>query len=342
MSSKNAWIQAARAELKHESPLQQLQKQWGHWPIKPYFDVDDVGSSNIAPKLSLPHMAPNGWFNLPLVDAKLDSANVLAISHLNNGADGAVFKLSNGIKPSLLLANIKPEFCFLGFEANNNLLSFFQECEPLLQPKEKILGCIFWDDDANWLGIARLFKAHSNFRCFGIHVGTLSNLNIEAALQKAIDVLDVLTDNSFSAQHVLPKMAFSVEASSNFFLDVAMLRSLKILFNRLCHGYGVENIPAFVRLVVKPTALGNYEPHGAMIAGALSALSGVSASVDALTIETENQNSNLHVHTARSVSLLLKEESKLDKVMDPLAGSYFVETLASSIIEKIWTNLKNS
>jgi methylmalonyl-CoA mutase len=341
MSTKSTWIEAAKAELKQADPFETLKKKWGDWPIKPYYDATDRVVQNVVQKVLIPHKYANGWLNLPLVSTQLEEFNLLAINHLNKGADGIVVRLNTSVKAEQVLSNIKPEFCFLGFEAPGDSFSFFEPVELLLQPAEKMHGCIFWNDAPHWLKVARLFKAHTKFRCFGIHVRTLDSITLERALREAISMLDELTDNTFTAPHVFPKFAFSVTGSSNFFLDVAMIRSLKVLFERLALAYGVSGVPAFVRYVVPASAMSAYDPHGAMISGSLSALSAVSASVDAVTVEAENQNSVMHAHTARSVSLLLKEESKLDKVVDPLAGAYFIENLTNTIVEKIWANLKN-
>lgn len=342
MSTKSAWIEAAKAELKQSAPFESLTKNWKDWPIKPYYDDADRVSQHIISKVELPHKSANGWLNLPLVYTDSFDFNSLAINHLNKGADGLMFRLTASASAVQVLENIKPEFCFLGFEAKANEFSFFEQVEPLLTPMEKVHGCIFWSDTPGWLKVARLFRTHPNFRCFGIHVGTLDATNLERALHDAVIMLDELTDNSFPAPHVLPKFSFSVTGTNNFFLDVANIRSLKILFERLALAYGVSGVPAFVRYVAPSWATASYDPHSAMISGSLNALSAVSASVDAVTIEIENPNSVMHANTARSVSLLLKEEAKLDKVVDPLAGAYFIENLTCAIVEKIWTNLKNS
>jgi methylmalonyl-CoA mutase len=341
MSTKSAWIEAAKAELKQFNPLENLQKNWGDETVKPYYDDADRKAQQALPKISIPHKAANGWLNLPLVLTDLNDFNALATNHLNKGADGVFFRLHASASPAQVLKNIKPEFCFLGFEASANSLLFFESAASLLKPEEKVWGGIFWNDSPEWLKVARLFSAHPHFRCFGIHVGTLESLNLERAFRDVIAMLDELTDNAFAAPFVLPKFAFSVTGTHNFFLDVAMVRSLKGLFQRLALAYGVSNVPTFIRYVVPATDRAAYDPHSAMISGSLNALCAVSASVDAVTVETENQNSAMHGHTARSISLLLKEESKLDKVVDPLAGAYFIENLTNAIVEKIWTKLKS-
>ena len=342
MANKAAWVEAAKNELKHTNPLEQLQKQWSDWFIDPYYDASDGIQTQAIGKVSLPHKSANDWLNIPTVNTRLDGFNSLIANHLNKGADGVMLQVDHTSRADKVLESIKPEYCFLGFESAHNSFSFFEKLEPLLRPIEKINGCIFWKEAPVWQQVARLFSGHNNFRCFGIHVGTLDATNLERAFYNAIQALDELTDNTFNAPSVLSKFAFSVTGTSNFFLDVAMIRSLKIVFERLAMAYGVTGVPAFVRYITPTTTLPAYDPHGVMISGSLNSLSAAIASVDAITVEVENANSALHIHTARSVALVLKEESKLDKVIDPLAGSYFVESLTNTIVDKIWTNLKNS
>jgi len=337
------WISAAKIELNGKSPIPHLNRRWEGIDIQPYYDRSDVRSNrnHILDKTTLPFLGPNGWLNLPLVDGVLGRANELAHGHLKNGADGIIFKLTKDVSAPALLKGIKPEFCFLGFETNDNLLSFFEEAVVTMAPSDKIYGSILWKNEPEWLKVANLFKNYSNFRCFGIHLDGDDLIGqILCALQKVLKIADVLSDFGFSPQRILEKTAFSLEATNNFFLDIAKVRSLKILFERIGQAYSIAPTPAFVRMVLSPMPPGqDYEPHGNMLSHSFSALGAVVSSSDAITVITEDQNSPVHLHTARSVSLLLKEESKLDKVIDPLAGSYFVESLTSSIVEKVWTKL---
>jgi methylmalonyl-CoA mutase len=339
MAGNTAWLEAAKRELKQSDPLSHLQKLWGEWKIKPYYDAEDRQHARVIHKTLISNKSANGWLNLPRVSTRQSGFNTLAINHLNSGADGVFFQLGTVSTPEVVLADIKPEHCFVGFEADSNSLSFFEEATALLQPAQKMNGCIFWKSKPDWLKVARLFQEHNSFRCFGIDVETLDAEHIERAMQNAMMALDELTDNTFAAPRVLPRFAFSVTGTSNFFLDVAMIRSLKILFDRLCQAYGVTNTPVFVRYVTPQSALPAYEPQGVMISNSLSALCAVSASVDALTVNDENQNSEVHIHTMRCISLLLQEEAKLDKVIDPTAGAYFIESMTCSIVDKIWSKL---
>ena len=52
--------------------------------------------------------------------------------------------------------------------------------------------------------------------------------------------------------------------------------------------------------------------------------------------ESEYDKANLAERIARNQQLLLKEESHFDKVVDPAAGSYYIENLTSSIAKSAW------
>ena len=43
------------------------------------------------------------------------------------------------------------------------------------------------------------------------------------------------------------------------------------------------------------------------------------------------------IRLARNIQLVIKEETHVDKVIDPAGGSYFIETLTSELVEKAWT-----
>lgn len=342
MMPKEQWIAAARKELSEKEPTQ-LIKSWENFEIQPYYDRSDIISNDriAVRKIEFPFQGPNGWLNIPQIGISEEvKANELALNHLRAGADGISFEITKESNPAKLLKEIKPEFCFLGFETGDRSVSFFEELNHLLIPTNKISGAIYWREEPDWLKVANLHKSLQSFHCFGIMLrGEDVVTQISGALQMALKIVDVLTDYGFSAQQVFQKMTFSLTASENFFGDVTKIRSLKILISRLGESYGIGAWPAFVRMVSNPTANQNYEPYGALLTNSFGALSAIMASADALTLTTNNQNSAIHLNTARSISVLLKEESRMDKVIDPLAGSYFVESLTNSIVGKVWTNL---
>jgi methylmalonyl-CoA mutase len=62
----------------------------------------------------------------------------------------------------------------------------------------------------------------------------------------------------------------------------------------------------------------------------------------ALSVIPDHENDERLDRIARNVSSLLREESYLNKVADPTAGSYYIDTLVKEIAEKAWTKFIQS
>ena len=342
MNSKSAWIEAAKKELRGKDPFGSLAKSWNSFEILPYYSKSDLdfNACAISGRQVFSPDGPNNWLNLPEVDAASVNANSITLNHLQNGADGVVFS-SIGDRPGNEIKDIKPEHCFLGFEAAGSDLKFFVTLRDTI-PKDKLIGSIFWDGAQNWLHVANLFKGYDSFRCFGIaEAGEGVFDQLFSCTDGAIQVLDTLTDYAFNPQTILRQLAFMVNSTADFFGDVIKIRSLRILLNRISQAYGVEKATSFIRVKVSPFITDSYQPHGDLVGNSFATMAAISASVDAVTINTVNHQSALHTSTVRNISLLLKEESRFDKVVDPFAGSYFIESLTNSLVEKVWDTIKS-
>jgi methylmalonyl-CoA mutase len=342
MSFKGEWVEAAKKELGGKDPYEVLSKSWNEFTILPYYRANDshFNQQIIFGSRANTFNGPNSWFNLPEVSvSNVNKANSVALDHLQCGADGVFFKVQPNLHPETLLNKFKPEFCFLGFEPESNEISFFDGLTQMVAPTS-LNGAIIWKGDANWLSLANLFKGYNSFRCLGItEDGETPFEQIFSCLRKALHIADQLTDYAFPVQHVFGQLAFSINASPNFFGDAVKVRTLRILLQRFAEAYGLKDSVSFIRVKVNLETQKIYEPHGDLLGNGIAAIAAVASSADAITIVPNDQLSDLHSRTARNVSVLLKEESKLDKVIDPFAGSYFVESMTNSLVEKVWSKL---
>ena len=71
-----------------------------------------------------------------------------------------------------------------------------------------------------------------------------------------------------------------------------------------------------------------------------AAMAAILGGCDALTIEAEEEGNTMMNRIARNTSSILDEESFLSKVADPLAGSYYIESLTKQLAEKAWAKFK--
>lgn len=342
MGYKDDWVSVAKKELGGKNPFEILTKSWDVFKTLPYYSESDLSFTinRLPGRQSFPFEAPNHWFNLPEVDCSTTTnSNSIILDHLQHGADGAFLKIDERNDPIKILADVKPEFCFLGFECDYSSVSFFEKLTERFAA-DNLNGAIFWTTEPKWFAIANLFKGYQLFRCFGIcERGNSAVEQMASFINAAISVLDQLTDYAFSALEIFNQLAFTIQSTNNFFGDVARIRALRILLGRLAAAYGLGSGHAFIRVKVNPLVDNQFQPHGDLLGNSFAAISAVASSADALTVATVNDQSSLHNRLARNISLLLKEESRLDKVVDPFAGSYFIESLTNSLVEKVWNQL---
>ena len=89
-----------------------------------------------------------------------------------------------------------------------------------------------------------------------------------------------------------------------------------------------------------------YDPYVNMLRGTTEAMSATIAGVDSLTVvpfdAAYRQPTEFSDRIARNAQLLLKEEAHFDLVVDPSAGSYYIETLTDSIAKAAWELFKQA
>jgi len=339
ISSFEDWLDIARQELDGADPLKKLSVEKGTLRIKPYYQSSrDISQQDFILKPAInPYYGARGWLNIPRI-AILDEkhANELALHFLNTGADGILFEpLKSKIQFSTLLHQINPEYCSLSFLLRGDSINTTDFFTWLVDNKfnESVTGCIF-HEAAPTNAIQSLKKYNS----LGIIVHPEKNVDDEivSALEKSVHVIDS-TVKEGHVESLTEQVAFSVSVGSDFFLEMAKIRALRNLWYQVQGAYGVTKIkPVHIHAISSVWHKQEFLPHGNMIKSTMSALSAILGGCDSLTVEPEDQDNKMMSRIARNVSSILREESYLSKVADPVAGSYYLDSLVAELSEKAW------
>jgi len=160
---------------------------------------------------------------------------------------------------------------------------------------------------------------------------TLGNARVyvEAALARGLDVDDFA-----------PRLSFFFNAHSNLFEEVAKFRAARRLWYRIMSEFGVRN-PRSAQLRFHAQTAGSsltaQQPANNVVRTALEALAAVLGGAQSL--HTNSMDEALSLPTEEAVRLALRtqqilaEESGVADTVDPLGGSYFVESLTHSLEE---------
>ena len=163
------------------------------------------------------------------------------------------------------------------------------------------------------------------------------------ALAWGAEWLTLLTEAGVDAVTVGCRVKFNMGVSSNYFMELAKFRAARMMWAQIVEQYNPECKCACKMMAHAVTSRFNqtiYDAHVNLLRSQTEAMSAALAGVDSITVtpfdapyKTPDEFSE---RIARNQQLLLKEESHLDKVVDPAGGSYYVETLTVSIAQEAW------
>lgn len=164
------------------------------------------------------------------------------------------------------------------------------------------------------------------------------------AMAWGAELLDKLVAEGFSLEEVASRIKFVFGVGSNYFMELAKFRAARWLWAEIVGAHGEQYKGDVAKIHQQAvTSTWNktiFDAHVNLLRTQTEAMSATLGGVDSLTVlpfdVTYQESDDFSERIARNQQLLLKEESHFDKVVDPAAGSYYVEYLTNSIAEQAW------
>lgn len=186
----------------------------------------------------------------------------------------------------------------------------------------------------------RVLSVDSDILC---NAGAYIYQELGYALAWGADWMTLLTEAGLTAAQVACRIKFNMGVSSNFFMEIAKFRAARMLWADIVEQYKPECSCAAKMVCHASTSRFNqtiYDAHVNLLRSQTETFSAAVAGVDSITttpFDVPYQTPDtFSERIARNQQFLLKEESHLDKVVDPAGGSYYVETLTASIATEAW------
>ena len=343
------WANVAVKELEGKL-LEQLTVKKADIIVKPYFTQADVPTSISAmlPVSTQLYGGARHWVNMPKVkvtDAK--QANQQALTHLQNGADGIYFDLTNvSGEAGSLLDQIEWPYCSISFLANDSSVDFLKLVYAFAERKfkgKRLNGNIFWKDSPD-SKIVNTFKSWNSFQSAGLIIPTGDDVAYEIAngLHHAVIQIERLQQQGLSSLEAINQISFSISVGNDFFLEVVKLRVWRMLWRTILGAYQINPTKEiFIHAHSPAWGSPSFQPHGNLIHETYSSMAAILGGCDGLTLDPEGFNSTMMVRMARNISSVLREESFLSQVADPLAGSYYIESLTHQLAKQAWKKFQD-
>ena len=163
------------------------------------------------------------------------------------------------------------------------------------------------------------------------------------ALSWGAQWLTALTDAGLSTDEVAKRIKFNMGVSTNYFMEIAKFRACRMLWAQIVKQYEPAcdcSCKMAVHAITSEFNQTIYDAHVNLLRTQTEAMSAVIAGIDSLTVVPFDKQyktpGEFSERMARNQQLLLKEESDMNKIVDPAGGSYYVETLTVSIAQEGW------
>jgi methylmalonyl-CoA mutase len=350
-ATKEQWKQRVLKEL-NGAPYENLIWQKEGLQIEPYYTKEETSSSN-------PHITElsnqKGWqVRQDFAAADFKSTNKKILKALENGVNAIGIRFTGACAMAdmeTLLEDVFLDMVSIHFVAAENAESIFDAFVAMAEKRNYDLKTLQGSFDTDplckqeqpdYVALKKQLDKFSAklplFKLITVHAqGDTAIDELVSAMNKAEKYFSGLSALGYDKNQLANQVQFFVPVGVEYFIELAKLRALRILWNRFLSEQGVHAVAAFVQ--AQKSWKHNYETYSYinMLRHTTEAMSAVMGGCDVLSLRTTdktNQFSNdFFERIAVNIQHILKHESHLDAVADPAAGSYYIETITQKLVE---------
>ena len=315
---------------------------------KAYYHQDEVNSKQEAPG-NFPFTrglktTNNDWSNaafISVTDAK--TANAEALDNLMKGADSLVFKATkSGLDWQTVLNGVKFEFIKAQFdvpsiEDYNAIKAIAGAYVTNTSFNFDLLDSNIQSDLIAEISDKTKSVQHPVLKVNGFAVqqlGATTWQEIAFCLNVGHEYLLKLMDQGFTIDEASALVHFHVGVGSNYFNEIGKFRALRQLWSKVVDAYNPNHKSTYncnITAIIGHTNKSLRDPYTNLLRQTTEVMSAANGADSILVLPYDLYStdgvSDISKRAALNISLILKEESYLDKVIDPTGGSYSVETL---------------
>ncbi len=174
-----------------------------------------------------------------------------------------------------------------------------------------------------------------------MEAGANSVLQVAFTMADGLEYVRTALRAGMNIDEFAPRLSFFFGIGMNFFMDIAMLRAARFLWHRLLQQFDPQDPRSSILRTHCQTSgwsLTQQDPYNNIIRTTLEALTSVLGGTQSLHTNSFDEAIGLptdfSARIARNTQIIIQEESEICHVIDPLGGSYYVESLTNSIINE--------
>jgi methylmalonyl-CoA mutase len=184
----------------------------------------------------------------------------------------------------------------------------------------------------------------------GYHIqeaGADSALELAYTLADGLEYVKAAKGLGLDIDDFAPRLSFFFGIGMNFFMEIAKLRAARWLWHDLMQDFSPKNPQSSMLRTHCQTSgytLTEQDPYNNVVRTTIEALAAVLGGTQSLHTNALDEAvclpTDFSARIARNTQLILQHETDVTKTVDPLGGSYFIESLTSDIYERARKHLK--
>ena len=222
----------------------------------------------------------------------------------------------------------------VGFDPIDKMLQKGKDTTPLLADLPKIVETL---------------KDYPNLRCVMVHSDTLNNSGayivqeLGYALAWGNEYLQQLVDAGIDVDLAAKSIKFYMGVSENYFMEIAKFRAARLLWSQIVKQYEPKCDCACKMVINASTSTYNqtlFDSYVNLLRSQTEAMSAALGGVHSMVVTPFDapyeKATDFSERIARNQQLLIKEEAHFDRIVDPSAGSYYIEHLTAALAQEAW------
>ncbi|WP_338470194.1 methylmalonyl-CoA mutase family protein [Niallia sp. XMNu-256] len=163
------------------------------------------------------------------------------------------------------------------------------------------------------------------------------------ALASGVEHIEKLKMYQFHIDDYYQKIIFHFSIGQSFFMEIAKLRAFRVLWGKVLFAYGIQPDEDFITISAETSSYTKtvHDPYINLIRSGNEAFAAVLGGIQYLHIspynELEGEGTDFSARIARNMHHILKEEVRLNSIIDPGGGSWYIESITNNLIDKSWS-----
>ena len=354
--TKQEWMEKVGIDLKGADFDKKLVwKNLSKIKIQPFYNAKD----------KLDYLKNTGQNSQSLINYRsitvnsAESGNKLALRAIEEGINGLLFTVDKRISAANLLEGIDLNKISISFILRIDAVAFASDFFELVKGQniaaDNLKGFMDLEIISDYLTqgnieenqfdtateLVKLATDYPNFKVLTIsgseYLDSGANQSQEVAyiLSSLVLMIEKLKDRGIPEQEVFDNLNFRLAIGSEYFVEIGKFRAFNSLLTEVAGKYGITD---YSHTIIAKTSIWSKsitDPHTNLLRATTEAMSAILGNVDAVLIDAYDKEfsdaSDFSSRIAGNISTILKEESYLGKVTNPVDGSYYIEEVSAKI-----------